>query len=132
MHVQMNGGGRNCLVTSHGEERTTFPVILGLINSVVLGLLVTSSPVKTEETLCCLGQKNSFLLLCGFFFPKEQSFDSKVSKASKHQSFCCAKKTSTEDPLDEWCLIVNMLIENFIAAFTGSVLKHRRQLGMKP
>lgn len=26
MHVQMSRGGRNCLVTSQGEEGTTFPV----------------------------------------------------------------------------------------------------------
>lgn len=131
MHVQMNGGGRNCLVTSHGEERTTFLVILGLNKfscSWIAGHFITS---EDRRNFVLLRSEEFLSFTLWFFFPKEQSFDSKVSKASKHQS-CCAKKTSTEDPLDEWCLIVNMLIENFIAAFTGSVLKHRRQLGMKP
>jgi len=82
-----------------------------------------------------LGQKNSFLLLFKLLSlpPKSHLLIHKYLKPANTSPAALAasvsKKTSTEDPLHEWCLIMNMFIEDFIAAFTGSVVNHRRQLG---
>lgn len=133
MHVQLNGGGRNCLVTSHGEKRTTFLVILGLNKfscSWIAGHFITS---EDRRNFVLLRSEEFLSFTLWFFSPKSSLLIQKYLKpVSTSPSAVLPKKTSTEDPLDEWCLIVNMLIENLIAAFTGSVLKHRRQLGMKP